>query len=347
MGSPPASVKLRQPAGLSALATSYSPFFSGRGGVFLRQPRHFLKKLCRISAGCRYNPCCKNCSTDSNLPKNPNELFYLYPMICFPNAKINLGLRILSKREDGFHNIETIIYPVPLRDALEFLPAKSFQITISGFPLERQIKDNLIYKAWTLLSENFNLPPLRVHLHKAIPTTSGLGGGSADAAFFLRELNAYFNLNISIDKLKKLAGQLGSDCPFFIENRAVLASGRGEIFQTVDVSLRGKYILLTKPAVSISTPYAYSLVKPTRPETPLARVISQPIKQWKYLLQNDFEAQLFKMNPEIEVLKNKMYSLGAVYASMSGSGSAVFGIFDKPPILKNIEPNHYFWGKNL
>jgi len=264
-------------------------------------------------------------------------------MICFPNGKINLGLRVLSKRKDGFHNIETILYPIPLSDALEFLPANSFQMKVSGFPLDGKTEDNIVFKAWELLHKKFKIPPLRIHLHKAIPTGSGLGGGSSDAAFFMQEVNKFFKLGIGQQELKKLLVQLGSDCPFFIDNKPSLASRRGEVLQPVKVSLTGKYLLVIKPKTSISTREAYHLVKPKKPKTNLSEIILEPIEQWKDLLKNDFEETLVETYPEILEIKNDLYQQGAVYASMSGSGSAVFGIFNNKPDLKNIHPKYYLW----
>jgi 4-diphosphocytidyl-2-C-methyl-D-erythritol kinase len=264
-------------------------------------------------------------------------------MICFPNGKINLGLNVLSKREDGYHNIESLFYPIPLYDVLEFLPSTLFQLSISGMPVSGPKEDNLVFKAWELLAVNYKVPPLRIHLHKAIPTASGLGGGSADAAFFLQKANDYFKLRISSQKMQKLAGTLGSDCAFFVENKASLASQKGEILQPVNLRLSGKYLLVIKPELTVLSGEAYAWVKPRKPETPISEIISKPIEQWKNLLHNDFEEPLFKRYPEIKEIKNFMYGLGAVYAAMSGSGPAVFGIFNKQPDLKNIHPKHYLW----
>ena len=264
-------------------------------------------------------------------------------MICFPNGKINLGLRVLSKRPDGFHNIETLFYPIPIRDAMEFIPANSFQLNISGFPIREEIKNNLIYKTWALLHKNYNIPPMQVHLHKAIPTGSGLGGGSANVAFFIQAANTYFKLGMNENTMKSLAGQLGSDCPFFIENKAAFATGKGEILKAATINLRGKYLFVIKPEIQISTQKAYSMVQTGKPKNDLSEIISRPIVQWKGLLMNDFEESIFKLHPEIGNLKESLYNMGAVYASMSGSGSAVFGIFENKPILTNISPNNYFW----
>jgi 4-diphosphocytidyl-2-C-methyl-D-erythritol kinase len=268
-------------------------------------------------------------------------------MICFPNAKINLGLNVLSKRADGFHNIETVLYPIPIRDALEFLTAGSFKLTVSGFYLEGPKENNLIYKAWNLLHEKYDIPPLRIHLHKAIPTESGLGGGSADAAFFLKLVNTHFNLGIGQNEMKTLTGQLGSDCPFFINNKVSLSSGKGEILQPIKIDLKGKYMVVIQARILVSTHEAYRLIKPKRPEINLSEIISKPINEWKTLLINDFEEPLFKLYPEIGDLKTNLYKNGAVYASMTGSGSAVFGLFKEKPFLKNINANNYLWSGKL
>ena len=268
-------------------------------------------------------------------------------MICFPNAKINLGLNVLSKRGDGFHNIETVFYPIPIRDALEFLPANSFQLAVSGFPTKGLKEDNLIYQAWKLLRNNYQLPPLRVHLHKAIPIASGLGGGSANAAFFLKMVNEHFKLGIEQNEIKNIAVQLGSDCAFFIENKPSLASGKGEILQPADICLSGRYLVVVQANIPISSREAYGLLQARSPKTNLSEIILKPIEQWKNLLINDFEKPAFRLYPEIGNLKESLYKNGAVYVSMSGSGSAVFGIFENKPILKNINPNYYLWTGKL
>ena len=264
-------------------------------------------------------------------------------MICFPNGKINLGLRVLSKRTDGFHNIETLIYPIPINDALEFLPSDAFQLTISGMPIAGATVDNLIFKAWELLHKQFKVPPVRMHLYKAMPMQSGLGGGSADAAFFIRAANVFFSLGMDENKMKNLADQLGSDCPFFIENKPMLASGKGEMLQTVNISLKGKYLLIVKPEIAVSSREAYGLIQPGIPEIDLAEIIAKPIEQWRALLRNDFEEPVFKLHPEIGEIKNNLYKMGAVFSALTGSGSAVFGIFNGQPVLKKINPNNYLW----
>lgn len=248
-------------------------------------------------------------------------------MLVFPNAKINIGLNITGKREDGFHNLETIMIPVPLTDALEFVESKSLQFDISGLPIEGNSDNNLVLKAYHLIRQQFDIPPLHIHLHKNIPTGAGLGGGSSDGAFMLKMLNDHFNLGLSITELTELAATLGSDCPFFIQNVPVFATGRGEITEPVDVNLKGYYLLLVKPSFGISTQEAYSKVIPAKSRLSLKALIDFSIGQWKSNIRNQFEKTLFPDHPELAEIKETMYKLGAVYASMTGSGSAIYGLF--------------------
>lgn len=250
-------------------------------------------------------------------------------MICFPNAKINLGLNIVSKRSDGYHNIETVFYPIPVKDALEIVPAPAFSFSQTGIPLEAPPEKNLVVKAWNRLKETYPLPPLEVHLLKAIPFGAGLGGGSADAAFMLKLLNEYSSLGLTEETLEEIASTLGADCPFFIRNQPVFASGRGDLFEPVEVSLKGYRLCLVKPDVSVSTPEAYSMVTPALPARSLKEIVCQPVNTWKDLMVNDFEKSVFPRYPVIRQIKETLYEAGALYASMSGSGSSVFGIFDK------------------
>ena len=252
-------------------------------------------------------------------------------MICFPNAKINLGLHVLSKRADGYHNLETVFYPVHLCDALEIVPAENGKTTISqtGIQIGENQEDNLVLKAYNLLKKDFDLPEISIYLRKEIPVGAGLGGGSSDAAFMIKMLNDFAGLNLSIKQMEKYAGRIGADCPFFIQNKPVFAEGKGNIFSSVSISLQDYKIIIKKPSVSVSTKEAYAQVKPQQPAVPLRKIIKLPIAEWKNNLINDFEPGVFAQYPEIEALKQQFYSEGAVYASMSGSGSAVFGIFLK------------------
>ena len=248
-------------------------------------------------------------------------------MVFFPHCKINLGLHVISKRDDGYHTIETCFYPVPWTDMLEIIPAKEFSFTSSGAIIPGKEEDNLCIRAYHLLKTQFNLDPVKIHLHKVIPTGAGLGGGSSDAAFALRLLNSVFDLKLNVQQLRGYASQLGSDCSFFIEDKPMLGSGRGEQLVDLSLSLKGLYLVIVKPDIHVSTTEAYAGVEPQVPHQTLAEVLSQPVMEWKHLLFNDFEKSVFAKYPAVEAIKNELYDQGAIYASMSGSGSAVFGIF--------------------
>ncbi len=266
-------------------------------------------------------------------------------MIKFPNAKINLGLNIVAKRPDGYHNIETIFYPIGIKDALEVVPSKSNKdsLHISGIRVDGPPEKNLVMKALHLVKENNNLPVVEVYLHKQIPFGAGLGGGSADAAIMLLLLNERFELNIPDEKLLSMASSLGADCAFFIKNKPVLATGIGNVFQEIGLSLKGYSLVLVKPDIHVSTPEAYSMVKPTPPEIPLTEVIKRPLTEWQHLMVNDFEQSVFARFPAINDIKQKLISAGAVYAAMSGSGSSVFGIFKELPQSLPGFDNCYIW----
>lgn len=264
-------------------------------------------------------------------------------MICFPNAKINLGLNVTEKRPDGYHNIETIFYPIPVKDALEIVPAREFSFSQTGIAIDGPSDNNLVMKAVNLMKAFFSIPSLEIHLLKAIPFGAGLGGGSADAAFMLKLLNEFCELGQSETELETLAASIGADCPFFIRNKPVFASGIGNIFTPVDLSLKGYHICLVKPDIAVSTPEAYSLVKPAIPETGVREIITRPVNEWKDLLINDFEKSVFSRYPEIETIKETLYKAGATYAAMSGSGSSVFGLFEKPVSMQQTFPDSYVW----
>jgi len=267
-------------------------------------------------------------------------------MICFPNAKINLGLHILSKRPDGYHNIETVFYPVNLCDALEIVPAKEKKTTFSqtGIPIAGKQEDNLVLKAYHLLKKDCHLPEIAIYLRKQIPPGAGLGGGSSDAAFMIKLLNDFAGLKLSVEQMEEYAGRIGADCPFFIRNQPVFAEETGSVFSPVNISLQGYHLVVVKPDVSVSTKEAYAQVKPQRPVTPLKNIIRMPVNEWKNHLINDFEPGVFAQYPEIKEIKQQLYAEGAIYASMSGSGSAVFGIFDK---AVDIKIAHSFSKPNL
>jgi 4-diphosphocytidyl-2-C-methyl-D-erythritol kinase len=248
-------------------------------------------------------------------------------MITFPNSKINIGLNITEKRSDGYHNLETIFYPIDLCDSLEFVKSEETRFNCTGLKIEGEQDNNLILKAYRLLKEEFDLPNIDIHLHKSIPMGAGLGGGSADAAFMLKMLNEEFKLNLSSQELQQRAVKLGADCPFFIDNKAVLAKGIGNIFEPTNVDLKGYYIVLIKPDVHVSTAEAYGGCKPQRWETSLEEAIQRPIEEWKDYIFNDFEKTVFVAHPELAKIKEMLYAKGAIYAAMSGSGSTIYGIF--------------------
>lgn len=258
-------------------------------------------------------------------------------MIVFPNAKINLGLNVLNRRDDGFHNIQTIFYPVPLKDILEIVPSRNDQIslTLTGIPLPEDQSRNLCYQAWELLKKDFDIPPVCMHLHKMIPPGSGLGGGSSDAAFTLVSLNKLFGLQLSLETLTEYARQLGSDCPFFLINQPMFASGRGDVLERIDLDLGRYFLVIVFPGIHVSTSWAYSQIKPRQSRTSLHEIIRLPIQQWNDQMQNDFEEVIFYHFPEIARIKAALYREGALFALMSGSGSAVFGLFDHPVYLQD------------
>jgi len=268
-------------------------------------------------------------------------------MICFPNAKINLGLHVTTKRSDGFHDLETIFYPIDLKDALEFVESKELIFQNTGLPIDAPLEQNLVVKAWKLLHETYNIPPVSIHLHKVIPFGAGLGGGSADAAFMLNALNEYFKLNIPILKLQEYATQLGSDCAFFITNRPAFASGRGEILEEITVSLQGLQLIIVNPGIHVPTKEAFAAITPKQPLHSLREVIQRPIYSWKDELYNDFEQSIFPQHPAIAAIKVTLYKQGALYAAMTGSGSSVYGIFEQSIHVKELFSSNFCWTGSL
>ena len=260
-------------------------------------------------------------------------------MITFPNAKINLGLNVVEKRADGYHNIETVFYPINLQDALEVNRLENgtepYRLHVKGTLLDGAPEDNLVVKAYLLLREKYHLPPVDIHLYKHIPTGAGLGGGSADGAFMLKLLNEKFQIGLTVQEMEEYAARIGADCAFFVRNQPVFATGIGNIFEPVTCSLSDYRLVLVKPQNAISTNEAYSRIKPHYPEKSVKEIIRQPVETWKDELKNDFEESVFALYPDIAAIKDKMYDLGAVYASMTGSGSAVYGIFRKR--IENID----------
>lgn len=272
-------------------------------------------------------------------------------MICFPNAKINLGLSITEKRPDGFHNIESVFYPVGWNDALEVIETpestEDFNIMLSGLAIPGNKEDNLLYKAYRLIGETYKLPKLTVYLHKALPMGAGLGGGSSDCAFFINQLNSQFGLNLSEEARLELAKPLGSDCAFFIKNRPVYAYEKGDLFKDITLDLSAYYIAIVFPNVHSNTKDAYSLVTPAKSNHALLDIIKQPVSNWKDALINDFERSIFAKYPVVQQTKQDLYEAGAIYASMSGSGSAVFGLFEQAPMIKKTEHFPHWIGKML
>jgi 4-diphosphocytidyl-2-C-methyl-D-erythritol kinase len=259
-------------------------------------------------------------------------------MILFPPAKINLGLRILRKRSDGYHDLDTCFYPIGLTDVLEILPAAEMTLNVTGIVPPGNPDENLCVKAWHLLKADFpSLPTVYMHLQKNIPTGAGLGGGSADGAYALRGLNEKFKLGLSREQLIEYAAQLGSDCPFFIHDTPCIGSGRGELLQPIDLSLKSYHILLINPGIHISTKEAFAGITPIEDRKPIRELIAQPIESWQEELMNDFESSIFLNHPEIARIKQQLTDAGAVYASMSGSGSTVYGIFEQDPRRLEIE----------
>ena len=265
-------------------------------------------------------------------------------MVRFPGCKINLGLRVLAKRTDGFHDIETIFYPIKWNDVVEIIPSTSTsKFSTSGIEIDGNSSSNLCLKAYNLLKQDFPLlPNCDIHLHKNIPIGAGLGGGSADASSVLLMLNEMFELNISMSQLENHASLLGSDCPFFIHNKPMLATGRGEVLSPIDVSLENHAIVLINPGIAINTKWAFStLVFQQHDDTSLGDMIKLPIESWQDKLKNDFEIPIFSAYPEIAAVKEKLLTAGALYSSMSGSGSTVFGIFKKKIDLQEKFPASY------
>lgn len=262
-------------------------------------------------------------------------------MLVFPNAKINLGLNITEKRPDGYHNLETIFYPIPVEDALEVNVLnegnEKFRLHQAGLEIAGAAESNLVVKAYKLLDEKFGLPPVDIHLYKHIPSGAGLGGGSADAAFMLKLLNERFSLQLSDDELEEYAAKLGADCAFFISNRPTYAEGIGNIFSPVSLSLKGYQIWLVKPDIFVSTRDAFAQIKPHRPAMSLKEIVKLPVEEWKGCMVNDFEESVFPQFPAIAEIKEEMYRQGAVYASMSGSGSSVYGLFKADAALPEVD----------
>lgn len=268
-------------------------------------------------------------------------------MICFPNAKINIGLNVIEKRPDGYHNIETIFYPIGWKDVLEAVPSDTYRLQNGGIHIDGDSENNLVTKAYRLLEKNYHIRPMNVYLHKVIPFGAGLGGGSSDAAFLLKLINEMEQLGLSEKQLESYAAQLGADCSFFIRNEAVYAYQKGEAFKKIKLSLKGYFLVLIKPNIPVSTAEAYSGITPKKPAFSLIESIQQPIDTWKDTIVNDFEKSVFASHPAIAKIKEDLYQLGAVYASMSGSGSSVYGIFSKEVSVPENFPKLCYWADFL
>ncbi|QZE13453.1 4-(cytidine 5'-diphospho)-2-C-methyl-D-erythritol kinase [Halosquirtibacter laminarini] len=272
-------------------------------------------------------------------------------MLYFPNAKINIGLHITSKREDGFHNLSTLFYPTKLSDGLEIVRSERDEshLSLSGLKIDGSAKDNLVYKAYEMIHAKYNIPVVDLHLHKKIPFGAGLGGGSSDASFVLKGLNKMFDLHISNEMLMDMAAELGSDCPFFIINEPCFATGRGDVLTPSLLSLKGYRLVLVHPNIMVSTPDAFRYVVPQVPDIPLEESLSMPITRWKDHVVNHFEKSVFCQYPKIKELKDKLYQLGATYASMSGSGSTVFALFEEyvPWSKEMLSPSYFVWDEVL
>jgi 4-diphosphocytidyl-2-C-methyl-D-erythritol kinase len=267
-------------------------------------------------------------------------------LISFPNAKINLGLNITEKRPDGYHNLESCFYPIAWSDILEITPSKQLNFTSSGIMIPGDNNQNLCLKAYRLLNEDHSISPVDIHLHKNIPIGAGLGGGSSDGAFALIMLNTMFSLELSIEQLEEYASVLGSDCPFFVRNEVMFVTGTGNHFSPIDLDLSGKHIVIIKPDIHISTSEAYVGIVPTPSAINIKEEIEdQAIFHWKKNLSNDFEKSIFPNYPNIKKIKESLYKKGALYASMTGSGAAVFGIFESE--IKIEEKNHAIWTSKL
>lgn len=275
-------------------------------------------------------------------------------MITFPCCKINLGLNVVSLRSDGYHDIETVFYPIPLCDALEITPMHPefpsetpCDLMVTGTEISGDTQSNLVVKAYNLLAKDFALPHLHIHLHKRIPLQAGLGGGSSDAANMICLLNRKFELNLDVSQMRDYAAKLGADCPFFITNEISYATGIGEVLSPIksdNENLNGYYVVIVKPDVAVSTAEAYAQILPMKPMKNVRQIVKQPIDTWKDHLHNDFEMPVFAKNPTLKKIKDDLYRLGARYAQMTGSGSALFGIFGRKPVgVEEAFPNDFVY----
>ena len=271
-------------------------------------------------------------------------------MLSFPICKINLGLNVVEKRPDGYHNLETVFYPVPITDALEVYPMNpafpsdvDCDLKVTNIHIDGDEQRNLVVRAYNLLKKDFpKLPRIHVHLYKGIPTQAGMGGGSSDCGFMITLLNQMFSLGLQEQQMIDYAAQLGADCPFFIVNRPSYAEGIGEKLQPVSLDLKGWYLAVVRPAIPVSTKEAFSLITPQHPVKNCRDIVLQPVETWREQLVNDFEKSVFAIHPEIGAIKERLYEMGAVYAAMSGSGSSLFGLFRNPVNLDSFDEEGTF-----
>ena len=266
-------------------------------------------------------------------------------MVGFANAKINVGLHILSRRSDGYHEIETVFYPLyGLRDVVEVVRSTSTYIVNTGLEVDVPLEKNLVYRAYKLLKQDYDLGEVMFYLHKIVPMGAGLGGGSADAAQVLVLLNREFDLGLSDERLHEYARCLGADCSFFIYNKPMIAGGIGDLLEPIELDLENYNIVVVKPRFSIGTAVAYSLMRPQERDVSLRELVSRPVEEWKHIVVNDFEQVLFAHYPELEELKKRLYDMGALYVSLSGSGSAIYGIFNDSINLDTLgQGNEFVW----
>ena len=277
-------------------------------------------------------------------------------MTVFPIAKINLGLNVVAKRPDGYHDLQTVFYPVAIQDALEIQPMDEHfpsevdcDLKVTNMAIEGDEQKNLVVKAYQMLKANFpELPRIHTHLWKAIPTQAGMGGGSSDCAYTLRLLNKQFQLDLSVERLIDYAARLGADCPFFVRSTPCYAEGIGERMEVIDLDLSQWHIGVVRPDIPVSTREAFSLIKPHYPSRNCREIVAKPVEEWREQLVNDFEESVFALHPELAGIKAKLYGMGATYAAMSGSGSALFGLFrEAPSHLENEFPGMFTWHHTL
>ena len=273
-------------------------------------------------------------------------------MLVQPNCKINIGLNVVERRPDGYHNLETIFYPVPLRENLEFKELKDsdkeYELHLAGVPIVGNPAENLVIKVYLSLKKEFDLPSLDIDLYKKIPMGAGLGGGSSDAAFMMKALNEAYQLELNDDDMEQRMSAFGADCPFFIKNKPTFATGIGDQFTPCSLSLKNKFIVLVKPDVFVSTKEAYANIHPHPSEHDLLEAVSRPIETWRETIKNDFEASVFPNHPELPAIKQTLYDMGALYAAMSGSGSTLFGIFDRPtPEAEKVFHKHFVFSQQI